>query len=439
MSEATAKNPQALYLDDLAQQDSNGHAPWLRDIRAGGKVALESATFPHSKMEEWRHTNVGPVTNTHYGAAMPFIEGSLSATALEGASLAGAGWIELVFIDGQYSAGLSTIPTLPKGVIVGGIHALQDVDALQQHANKILQDRNAFTALNTAFLHDGAFVYVPKKVALETPVHLLFVSTSGMVGAAAHVRNIIALEESSEATVTTSYVGLDETANYLNNIVEEIYVGANAKLTYYKSVKEGAAGNHLATSEVLQDRDSRLVSLVVSQEGKVTRNQSCVKFAGEGAECALHGLYMNDHDRLIDNVLNIHHAAPRCNSRIAYKGILDGNSKTVFTGKVNVDQIAQQTDSDQLSNNLLLSDDATLDTKPQLEIYADDVKCTHGATVGSHPEAIIFYFRSRGIGEEMARGMLTFGFADEIISEIKADALRDRLEQYIFEKYSPDF
>jgi len=437
MSEATALKPQERYLADLAQQDGNGHATWLRDIHAAGKTALEATTFPHSKMEEWRHTNIGPITNTHYGRPQPLSDNTLTASALAGVGFADAGWIELVFVDGQFSSALSQVPALPDGVVVGGLLANQDSEALQQHTHKIAQNRNAYTALNTAFLQDGAFVYVPRKVVVETPIHLLFVSTTGLSGAAAHVRNVIALEESSAATVTTSYVGLDAGTDYLNNVVEEIYVGANAQLTTYKTVKEGAAGNHLATSEVLQDRDSRLTALVVSQEGKVTRNQSCVKFAAEGAECALHGLYLNDGARLIDNVLNIHHAAPHCNSRIAYKGILDGKSKTVFTGKVNVDQIAQQTDSDQLSNNLLLSDDATLDTKPQLEIYADDVKCTHGATVGSHPDEIIFYFRSRGIDEATARGMLTFGFADEVISEIEADALRDRLEAYIFDKYSP--
>lgn len=437
MSEGTTQTPQARYLDDLARHDGNGHATWLQNIRAVGKSALESAVFPHGKMEEWRHTNIASVTNAHYGLAAPYVEGTLGAADLEGAIFAADGWAELVFVDGHFSPGLSTLPALPSGVILGGLRALQDVDAVRQHTHTILQDRNAFTALNTAFLHDGAFVYVPKKVTLDVPVHLLFVSTSGANGKAAHVRTVIALEESSAASVTTSYVGLDSASNYLNNIVEEIHVGDNAQLTYYKAVQEGASGNHLATSEILQGRDSRFFSLVVSQEGKITRNQSCVRFAAEGAECALHGLYLNDGDRLIDNVLNIHHAAPHCNSRIAYKGILDGKSKTVFTGKVNVDQIAQQTDSDQLSNNLLLSDDATLDTKPQLEIYADDVKCTHGATVGSHPDPIIFYFRSRGIDEATARGMLTYGFADEVVSEIEAAPLRERLEAYVFDKYSP--
>ena len=434
MPEATLTEPRAQYLDDLTQEPDNDQPAWLRNIRADGKSALETTPFPHSKMEEWRHTNISALTNTHY---KPMARNAVPADVLDDATLAPAGWAELVFVDGHYSAALSRVTTLPEGVILGSIHAHQDSEVLQQHAHKLLQNRNAFTALNSAFLQDGAFVHVPKQVAVETPIHLLFVSTSGAAGCVAHLRTIIALEESSAATITTSYVGLDANTDYLNNIVEEIYVGTNAQLTCYKVTREGAAGNHLATSEIRQDRDSRFRALAVCQEGKLTRNQSCVKLAGEGAECALHGLYLNDGERLIDNTLNIHHAVPHCNSRIAYKGILDGNSKTVFTGKVNVDQVAQQTDSDQLSNNLILSDDATLDSKPQLEIYADDVKCTHGATVGSHPDPIIFYFQSRGIDEATARGMLTYGFADEIVREIEPDALRDRLERYVFKKYSP--
>jgi Fe-S cluster assembly protein SufD len=361
--------------------------------------------------------------------------GSVDAAQLSALSLAGDGYHEAVFVDGQFSSALSTIGDLPEGAILGGLYANLGSEIARAHVNQHAQNRSAYTALNTASLKDGALVYLPRKTVLDAPVHLLFISTAADQRSI-QLRNLIVLDESSEATVIATYASLG-TSSYLNNIVEEIALGPNSSLKYYKAVQEGVAGNHLSTTEFHQDRDSRLFSLVVSQEGKITRNQQCIRLAGPGAECALHGLYMNDGDRLIDNALHIHHTVPNCNSRIAYKGILDGNSKSVFTGKVNVDQAAQKTDSDQLSNNLLLSDSATVDTKPQLEIYADDVKCTHGATVGAHPEPIIFYFRSRGIDEATARGMLTYGFADEIIAEIGPDAFRDRLQHYIFKKYSP--
>lgn len=438
MSELTLTTPHGQYLEDLAHEPLNGQPDWVGTVRKTGRAAFEGSTFPHSKMEEWRHTNISPISKTHYAPAEPGAGDTLDASALAGISLAADGYHELVFVDGYFCEPLSRPGSLPQGAILGSIQNHLGSETLQAHLNRYAHNRNAYTALNTAFLKDGALVYVPKNTALESPVHLIFLSSTGASEAAAHIRTVIALGESSEATVITSYAHLDGGANYLNNIVEEIALAPNAKLDYYKVVGESGAGNHLATTEVHQDRDSRFSSLVISQEGKIVRNQQCIELAGAGAECALHGLYLNDGDRLIDNAINIHHAVPNCNSRIAYKGILDGNSKSVFTGKVNVDRVAQQTDSDQLSNNLLLSDTATIDTKPQLEIYADDVKCTHGATVGAHPEPIIFYFRSRGIDEPTARGMLTYGFADEVVSEIAPAPLRKRLQQYVFEKYSPN-
>jgi Fe-S cluster assembly protein SufD len=432
MSEATL-TPHDQYLADLAHEPVNGQPDWVGLIRKTGRAAFEASTFPHGKLEEWRHTNIAAISNSHFPpAAGP---GAVDAAQLEGLSLAREGYHEVVFVDGLFSEGLSTLGKLPEGALLGSLYANMGSEVVRAHLNQHAQNRSAYTALNTANVKDGALVYLPRNAVLDAPVHLLFVSTAAEQRGT-HLRNVIALDESSEATVIATYASLG-TASYLNNIVEEIALGPNSSLKYYKAVQEGAAGNHLSTTEFQQDRDSRLFSLVVSQEGKITRNQQCIRLAGPGAECALHGLYMNDDERLIDNALHIHHTVPNCNSRIAYKGILDGNSKSVFTGKVNVDQAAQKTDSDQLSNNLLLSDNATIDTKPQLEIYADDVKCTHGATVGAHPEPIIFYFRSRGIDEATARGMLTYGFADEIIAEIGPDALRDRLQHYIFKKYSP--
>jgi Fe-S cluster assembly protein SufD len=436
MSEASIEAPHADYLADLNALPANGQPDWLAELRDAGRSTFESSSFPHTKMEEWRHTNIANVTKSHF-APLTSGKADLSAAQLKKHSLAARGYHEIVIVDGSFHEELSSLKGVPEGALLGGLRANLDSEILRANLNVHAQHRNAYTALNAAYLHDGALVSVPRNTQIDEPIHILTINTGTQAQAAAHIRNLVVLEESSAATVMTTYVGLDDDTNYLSNIVEEISVGPNAQLKYYKAVQEGATGNHLATTEVRQDRDSRFFSLVVSQNGQVTRNQHCIKLAGEGAECALHGLYLNDGDRLIDNAINIHHTVPHCNSRIAYKGILDGDSKTVFTGKVDVDQAAQQTDSDQLSNNLLLSDRATIDTKPQLEIYADDVKCTHGATVGSHPDPIIFYFRSRGIGEATARGMLTYGFADEVISEIEPDAFRERLESYIFEKYSP--
>jgi len=245
------------------------------------------------------------------------------------------------------------------------------------------------------------------------------------------------LGTSAEADIVESYVGLNDAAGYLNNAVTEIVLGDNATLRRYKVVREGDAGYHLATTKVIQGRDTNFHSFTMSLTGQIVRDELDVVLGGEGANVLLSGIYLNDGDRLIDNALRVTHASPKCYSRMAYKGVLDGTSRSVFTGKVLVPQGSQQTDSNQLNNNLLLSDKATLDTKPQLEIFADDVKCTHGATIGGFPSELIFYFRSRGMTEAMAHAILTFGFASEIVDDINIDPLRERLSKYVFAKYSP--
>ncbi|HNT89320.1 MAG TPA: Fe-S cluster assembly protein SufD, partial [Candidatus Hydrogenedentes bacterium] len=349
-------------------------------------------------------------------------------------------WTELVFVNGYFADDLSVKGALPRGAFAGSLWEalLSDSGLAEAHLNHYLGPRNTFTHLNNAMLQDGAFVYAPKNAALETPVHLVFLSTAQRgPETAAHPRNLFVADAGSQVTLVESHVHLAGDTPYFNNLVVEIAVEANASVERYKVVREGARGNLLATTEVRQARDSRFRSFAFTLEGAIVRNQMCVALDGEGAECELHGLMLDDGERLIDNAVNITHLRPHCRSRIAYKGILGDRSKGVFLGKVHVLPEAQQTDSNQLSNYMLLSDHATINTKPQLEIYADDVKCTHGATVGAPPEPVIFYFRSRGMDERTARGMLTYGFADEVVSEVSVAALRERLEAYVFEKYSP--
>ena len=234
-----------------------------------------------------------------------------------------------------------------------------------------------------------------------------------------------------------SYVGLNDAQGYLNNAVTEIVLGDNATLRRYKVVREGSAGHHLSTTKVIQGRDTNFHSFSITLAGQIVRNELDVVLRGEGSNALLSGLYLNDGDRLIDNALHVTHASPKCYSRMTYKGVLDGGSSSVFTGKVLVPQGSQRTDSDQINNNLLLSDKATIDTKPQLEIFADDVKCTHGATIGGFPPELIFYFQSRGMTAAKADAILTFGFASEIVDGIMIAPLRERLSKYVFEKYSP--
>ena len=325
-----------------------------------------------------------------------------------------------------------------QAVQVGGIGeaVARGDEVLEGHLAKSAKYTNAFVALNTAFLQDGAYIHVSEGAAPSAPIHLLFVST-GANTIASYPRNLIILGKSAEADIVESYVGLNDAAGYLNNAVTEIVMEDNATLRRYKVVREGSAGHHLATTKVIQGRDTNFHSFSISLTGLIVRNELDIMLGGEGANTLLSGLYLNDGDRLIDNALHVTHASPKCYSRMAYKGVLDGTSRSVFTGKVLVPKGSQRTDSDQLNNNLLLSDKATLDTKPQLEIFADDVKCTHGATIGGFPRELIFYFRSRGMAEAMAHAILTFGFASEIVDEINIGPLRERLSKYVFDKYSP--
>ncbi|MBI2432345.1 MAG: Fe-S cluster assembly protein SufD [Candidatus Hydrogenedentes bacterium] len=438
--DVSLEQAKAQYLADLGKLPSNGAPNWLNQIHATGAARFRQTPLPNSRMEEWRQTNIGPIVNTPYRSLVAPTAHGLGRKDIERSFYGAGAWTELVFVDGYYAPDLSLTPELPTGVFAG---ALADgiegtgLSVVETHLNRYLAERNAFTSLNSAFIQDGALVRIGRNAVVEHPIHVLFVTSKRPPDAAAHIRNLIVLETGSQARVLTSYVSLTDDSNYLNNVVEEVVLGPNSQLHYYKLVEEGAAGNHLGTTEIVQDRDSRLHSFVMSMTGKIVRNQVCVKLDGDGASAQLVGLYLNDGERLIDNPLSITHVKPNCYSRIMYKGILDGNSHAVYAGKVYVHQEAQKTDSNQLTQNLMLSDNATIHAKPQLEIYADDVKCTHGATIGSPPAPIVFYFQSRGIDEAKARAMLTYGFAEEVVSEIDISELSERLGEYVYQKYSP--
>jgi Fe-S cluster assembly protein SufD len=254
---------------------------------------------------------------------------------------------------------------------------------------------------------------------------------------AGHPRNLIVVDRHSRAAFVESYVGLAGAGGYFNNVVTEVHVGEGAAVRHLKVLHEAGDAYHLASIRVRQERDSTFRSFSFSQRAKIARNELAVLLDGEGCDCSLNGLYTADGDQLIDNMTFIDHAKPHCTSWIGYKGVLQDRSNAVFSGRILVRRGAQKTDSKQLNQNMVLSDKATVDTKPLLEIFADDVKCTHGATVGPPPRELVFYFQTRGMSEAMALGMLTYGFADEVVSQIDEGPVRERLERFVFDKYSP--
>ena len=411
---------------------------WLKDLRRAGADRFDTTEFPNYKQEAWRFTNVTPIVQTPFTSRVAEPISKIDPEGVGEHLYDEPDWNQLVFVDGFYSADLSRLNAEAGSLRVGSLsEAIRSDDpCVRKHLDQGVQHSSAFITLNSAFIQDGAFFYLPANTVLETPVHFLFITTaSGPV--ATYPRNLFVAGSCSQATILESYVGLSHGADYLTNAVTEIVLEDGARLERHKLVEEGQGSYHLSTANVRQGRDTFFKSYAVTLSGKIVRNELDVHFEGEGSEADLNGLYLNEGTRLTDNALHVTHDKPNCRSRMAYKGILNDESRAVFTGKVLVTKDSQRTDSDQLNSNLLLSDKATIDTKPQLEIFADDVKCTHGATVGSFPDELVFYFQSRGMSAEMARGILTYGFAGEIVDTIEVGPLHEKLDKYIFAKYSP--
>jgi Fe-S cluster assembly protein SufD len=435
MTQVIEDTDRAQYLadfEDLAEQTT---LAWISDLRNVGAAAFSGMEFPHRKEEAWKNTNIKPILRSTFRAAA---HDASALPDISAHSLGDAGFTELVFVDGYFSQVLSNVSDIPGDIVTSSLAQalIKSPEALKDNLNAHVENTSAFVPLNTAFIRDGAYIEIPKNTKIDTPIHLLYISTGGS-SVVTHPRNLFVLGESSEVSIVESYVGLDDEADYFTNGVTEIVVGDNATVSRYKVVNEGAQSYHLMTTQIVQGRDSNVKTYNVTLSGMIVRNELRVKLAGENGTCDLRGLYLNDGDRCIDNALFVEHAVSKCYSRMGYKGVLDGTSQAVFTGKVMVPPNSQQTDSDQLNNNLLLSDQAVIDTNPQLEIFADDVKCTHGATIGSFPPELVFYFQSRGMDPKTADGILTYGFAAEVVDSIGLEPLKERLAKYVFSKYSP--
>ena len=405
-------------------------APWLTGLRQDAFRRFEDLGFPTTRQEEWRFTNVKRIAETEFTLAeipAPLSRETISPFVLD------EDYLRLVFVNGYYVGELSATEATPRGAGVGSLSAaLADHPALiEDHLGQLASDDNAsFVALNSAFIRDGAFVHVARGVVVERPIHLLFISTDNRSPTVSHPRNLIIAQRDTQATIIESYVGLNDGV-YLTNAVTEVSVAENAVVVHCKLQQESADGYHVATTQVRQQRASRFSSHYFSLGGQLVRNEVNVTLNDEGCECTLNGLYIAAGHQHMDNRTRIDHAKPHCNSHELYKGILDERAKGVFNGKIYVHPDAQKTDAKQSNRVLLLSDDAVIDTKPQLEIYADDVKCTHGATVGQIDKTALYYLRSRGISEDLARSLLVYAFANEIANALPVEALREHVERFL--------
>jgi Fe-S cluster assembly protein SufD len=345
----------------------------------------------------------------------------------------------LVVINGRFSPELSRTGKLPPGMRFGSLATAiaEEGDIVARFLGQLADfGTRPFAALNTAFLQDGAFVYIPEGAVLESPLQLMFVSSSE-TPVMSHPRSLIIAGAESQARLVETYVGPRGEAGF-TNAVTEVFAGENAVVDHHKVQEESVAAFHIASMHAHLSRSSNFSSHSFTLGGRIVRNDVITTLDGDGAECTLNGLYLADGDRLVDNHTIIDHAKPHCSSHEIYKGILGGRARAIFNGKIIVRQDAQKTDAKQTNRALLLTDDASINTKPQLEIFADDVKCTHGAAIGQLDEDALFYLRARGLTLAEARDMLIHAFAGDILDRVRIEPLRRALEAELYAQLARD-
>ncbi len=409
---------------------------WLAPLRKAGMASFADQGYPTLQDEDWRFTNVAPVARLNFKLAGPVAANGAESKAIADSVFAGLSGHRLVFVNGYFTPQLSSVKALPDGVRIESLAAAlaQDSTLIEKHLGKYAHtDKNAFAALNQAFFTDGAFILVPPGVEVVEPVQLLYISSTKSAGEAILPRNLVIAGANSKLTVVESYLSTANTA-YFTNAVTEILAGDNANVEHVKLQDEAAAAYHIATIAGEFGRASNVAVHSFALGAKLSRNNIRTKLAGEGLECILNGLYLTHDEQLADHHMLVEHAQPHCASHEYFNGILDDKSKGVFHGRIYVHPVAQKTDAKQTNKNLLLSDHATANTKPQLEIYADDVKCTHGATVGQLNAESIFYLRTRGMSKDTARQMLIHAFAGEIIERIRCEAARAVIDRLVWDR-----
>lgn len=409
----------------------------LASLREDAFRCFNRLGFPSTRLEEWRFTNVAPIADTVFQA--PAAGGGFDREVLDASHLPRSGGPEIVFVNGRFSPELSDGSGLPPGVRVRSLAALAGgraggSGAAAARLGRLARFENrAFTALNTAFLQDGAVIEVDGGVVFEPPIHLIFVSSSAGAPVLSSPRVLLAAGDDSEVRVVESHAGAGD-APWLSNAVTEVSAGDNAVVDHYTVVRQADTAFHVGHLAVRVGRAGNFSSHAITAGGAIVRNEAEVVLGGEGGECTLNGLYLADGRQLVDNQTTIDHSMPHCDSHELYKGILDGRSRAVFNGRIIVRLDAQKTDAKQSNKALLLSEDAQITTKPQLEIFADDVKCTHGATVGQLDPDALFYLRSRALSKAQARRLLVHAFAADLLGHVRVEAIRRQLDALLLER-----
>jgi Fe-S cluster assembly protein SufD len=434
LTSETMEKDKLHYIQDFEafQKKAGRNSPqWIQRLRSEAMERFRSLNFPTTHDEEWRFTNLNPLVKIPF--ATRFTPSNITIPQIEPLLFGDVDWPRLVFVNGLYEKHLSLLTSV-EGVIVQSLAgAFTSDERIRNHlAQHAVVDSNFFTSLNTAFLNDGACVVIPDGKILDKPLQLLFVSIS-TEARAFYPRVLIVTGKGSVATVLESHAGLSN-CSYFSNAVTEVMIGEGAVLEHYRLQCENEQAFHISTTAVRQSRDSLYKSFSLTTGAELSRNNLNVLIDGEGVDCTLNGLYLIAGKQHVDHHTLIDHAKPHGTSREFYKGILSGKSNAVFNGSIIVRKDAQHTDARQTNKNLLLSEGSRVNTKPQLEILADDVKCSHGATIGHLEEDALFYLRSRGIGDRVARRLLMYGFVNEITRSIKMDLLREQVDRILLKK-----
>ncbi|HMG76494.1 MAG TPA: Fe-S cluster assembly protein SufD [Pyrinomonadaceae bacterium] len=447
MSTELVKEPNRY--EEAFRQATQGRAAdeptWLQSLRENSFEQFEQAGFPNVKQEEWKYTNVTSIAKASF---VPVLTSNGTALSKDGGLTRfiyeEARHSRLVFVNGMFREELSSRSALPDNVVAMDLREALRSSEYEATVREYLEHpvlANGFAALNTALFTSGLFLKIPRGITLDAPIHLLFIGEGAAENSppAAFPRVMVVAEENSSATIIESYASPKDDGVYLTNAIVDLSLADGARLQHYKIQRESMGAFHVATTRAELGPKSSYNSTAINFGATLSRHDIHVQMDHEGAECSVDGLYMVDGSQHTDTHSVIDHRQPHCTSHQLYKGILDGKSRAVFNGKVFVRHGAQQTDARQTNKNLLLSTGARVDTKPQLEIFADDVKCTHGAAVGQIDEEEKFYLESRGINPALARNMLTYGFAEEVIEKIGVESIRRELDAAVLNRLHVQF
>jgi Fe-S cluster assembly protein SufD len=417
------------------EENLNGQSTsFIHRIRKDAFTKFVDKGFPTTKLEEWKYTNVDSIAKTEFNLELP--KTKIQKSDVEKFFIKNLDCYKLVFINGRYDSDLSDNFESENDFSVSNlqIYIKENLDSDSQKLTKLADyNSDSFIALNTAFMQDGIAINIKKEISIDKPFFLLFVSSGENESNLNQPRILFESQANSKAVVVESFQSIQSDKD-LGNVVAEFHLEENARVEHIKIQNQSESSYHISNLYAKLEKNSYLKTLDINLGGKITRTNLFTKLSGEGSECVLNGVYIGNGTQHIDNRTVIEHEKPHCLSTQTYKGIVGDNARGVFNGKIHVYQEAQKTNAIQNNSGLLLSDNASIDTKPQLEIYADDVRCTHGATIGQLDEEALFYLRSRAIDVQQAKKMLINAFTGEVIDQVENEILWDRIQEYIIEK-----